>query len=147
MSVPILNYYKKGPPFQKLIIAYFQNLHRNCSLEDFNSAWRHYKSLFTSKNFICMYLCISLDRGFELKNILNFGYGINLENEGMFSHTKKLFYLCYLRLWSEIIPGFDPYSFPQMCMDVSHSVFLYVNQIFSPTEPIFLEIRQAFASF
>ena len=31
-------------------------------------------------------------------------------------------------------------------MDVSHSVFLYVNQIFSSTEPIFLEIRQAFAS-
>ena len=34
-----------------------------------------------------------------------------------------------------------------MCMDVSHSVFLYVIQIFSSTEPIFLEIRQAFASF
>ena len=34
-----------------------------------------------------------------------------------------------------------------MCMDVSHSVCLYVDQIFSSTEPIFLEIRQAFASF
>ena len=34
-----------------------------------------------------------------------------------------------------------------MCMDVFHSVFLYVIQIFSSTEPIFLEIRQAFASF
>ena len=27
-------------------------------------------------------------------------------------------------------------------MDVSHSVCLYVNQIFSSTEPIFLEIRR-----
>ena len=34
-----------------------------------------------------------------------------------------------------------------LCMDVSHSVFLYVNQIFSPTEPKLFEIRQAFASF
>ena len=34
-----------------------------------------------------------------------------------------------------------------LCKDISHSVFLYVNQIFSSTEPIFLEIRQAFASF
>ena len=30
-----------------------------------------------------------------------------------------------------------------MCMDISHSVYLYINQIFSLTEPKFLELRQA----
>ena len=61
------------------------------------------------------------------------------ENKQVHSYTELKIEKPYIALNKE--------TYITLCMDVSHSVCLYVDQIFSSTEPIFLEIRQAFASF
>ena len=44
--------------------------------------------------FICVYGCSAADIMPELKkNILNFGYGVNLKYEGMLSHSFDRFYV------------------------------------------------------
>ena len=44
---------------------------------------------------------------------------------------------CY-NVWTTVI---------SLCMDVSHSVCLYVDQIFSSTEPIFFRDKTSFRQF